>query len=213
MSVQQINLLHGDLLPKTDPLTAQHLLSLWGAFVVVLIGLTSWFQWSVSSLEDEAVTSQQQLDVLVQANAASRRNQTDPAAMRDEIRSLENQLMQQQSFVAALTDRSGTGGFSARLKALAAARVNDVWLDRIQLAKGTLLPDQESGPGMTVPAPARIVLEGGAVDAAAVPRLLRKLSGQAEFQGEHFNLMTIQRQDDAPTLRFKVSDSSSEQSG
>lgn len=187
--MQQINLLSGELLPRTEPLVARHFAVGWGVLALVLAMVTAWHGISLWSLQSDLASTQSELDTLRTANATKRANVTDPEALRQQVNQLQEQQFVQNELMTLLQSEQQTAGFSAYLTSLAHARVDGLWLNEILIAHN---------------ATRQLTLKGATVDALRVPELLQNLASQDQFAGQRFERLDLSADDDTDTVQFAI---------
>lgn len=188
---QQINLYLDEFRERTDPLDAKHigigvivLLAILGAVSAGLVWQTREVEARVAGLERERDTIQAGM------NRKQERLQSLQAEQDDDerLRRLRAELAAKQRLVDYLeSGRFGTrGGFSDWLEALARNRVEDLWLERVELRAG--------GEHLRVAGHARAP--------ETVPAFLGGLAEQEAFSGYRFRTMRIDRAEEGDRLDF-----------
>ncbi|MBL8481020.1 MAG: hypothetical protein JNJ60_02405 [Rhodocyclaceae bacterium] len=184
---QNINLFDPALRPRRDLLRAVPLAAAWFA-CLLLVGAAAWAaQAERGKRQDELQSARQDAERerkrFASAGALIRQLRPD-AELLAELQRLE-QAEGALGEVARTLKRGlpGAGsGFAPALRALAASRHESIWLTHIELAAGG----------------AEINLAGRALDAAALPDWIGRLSAQAQFHGHSFADLSIRRPPAAP---------------
>ena len=100
-----------------------------------------------------------------------------------EVARLAVALKGRRQLIDSLSTRVDDGaGMSVYLAGLARRRLDGLWLTGVQIAKGG----------------AELQIKGSALDPELVPRLVQRLSAEAEFQGRKFRTLTIERPESDP---------------
>jgi hypothetical protein len=188
---QQINLYLDELRERTDPLDAKHI----GIGVIVLLAVlaavSAGLVWQARQVEGRVAGLQRERDtVQAELNRQQERLQSLRADQDDDqrLQRLRAELAAKQRLVDYLeSGRFGTrDGFSEWLQALARNRVEDLWLERVQLRAG--------GQHLRV--------AGHALVPETVPAFLGGLAEQEAFNGYRFRTMRIDRSDEGERLEF-----------
>lgn len=196
--MQQINLLAGELLPKTEPLVARHFVAGWGVLALLLAVITAWHGISLWILQGDLQAAQSELATLRSANATGRANVIDPEALRQQVSELQARQSEQSALMALLQAEQQVTGFSAYLTSLAEARVEGLWLNEILIAHN---------------ATRQLTLKGATVDAVHVPELLQNLANETLFAGQRFEQIDLSADDDEQTVQFAIVSPQGEPSG
>jgi len=175
--MQQINLLNGGLILKTQHWVAKHFLMTWAGFAFLLVIFTSWQGLSLWELKSEMSQTETDVQKLRAANEIARTKSAEPSGMRDQIAALQVQQREQDSLVELLRSQQQSRGFSEYLTGLANAHVDGLWLNEIEIV-------HDRGR--------RISLRGSALNARFVPLLLRNLAAEQQFSGQRFEQLELQ---------------------
>lgn len=196
--MQQINLLSGDLLPKSEPLVARQFVVAWGCLALVLATITSWQSLSLWGLQSDLATTQTELDQVTQANARQRAQTVDPEVLREQVSRLHKQQLEQKQLMAWLRNEAESAGFSPYMAALARARVDGLWFDEFRIAHN----------------PVRYVaLKGATVDALHVPAMLQNLASEEQFAGQRFEQIELLSNPDEDIIEFAIASPEVDASG
>jgi Tfp pilus assembly protein PilN len=184
---QQINLLDQGFRPKAVPLSAQFVVTMCVAVVVVL-GLfyvvtksqLPKLQAQAARLASEYDNQQQRLTSL----SAQAGQKFDSTALDDEIARLMEEKKTKANVVNLLAGQSlgNTTGFSTYLEGLARQIHSGVWLREIVIHNG--------GSDMSI--------AGSTLDPKLVPKYLQRLSKESVFSGTEFNSFEMRRQEKQP---------------
>ncbi len=188
---QQINLYLDEFRRRTDPLDAKHI----GIGVIILLAIlaavSAGLVWQAREVEARVAELERERDTAqAELNRRQGRLQSLQAEQDDdeELRRLRAELAAKQRLVDYLeSERFGTrGGFSNYLEALARNRVEDLWLQRVELRAGGN----------------RLRVAGHALEPRTVPAFLTGLADQESFSGYSFRTMRIDRTEEGDRLDF-----------
>ena len=196
--MQQINLLNGELLPRTERLFAHQFALAWGGFALLLVLISGWQGFSMHGLESDIAQTKTEVERLRVANEAERAKAVEPTDLRDQVTSLQQQQDEQDQLVELLNNQQRSPGFLQYLNGLGRARVDGLWLSQITIS-------HESGR--------RISLKGSAMDPSHVPRLLQNLALQSEFKGQRFGQIEVKADLDRRLVEFTISSPEAGSSG
>jgi hypothetical protein len=188
--MQQINLLNGELLPRTEHLFARQFVTSWGGFALLLAIISGWQGFSMHGLENDIAQTKTDVERLRAANAAALAKTVEPQDLRDQVTSLQRQQDEQGQLVELLNNQQRSPGFLQYLNGLGRARVDGLWLSQITIS-------HVSGR--------RISLKGSAMDPGHVPRLLQNLASQSEFKGQRFDQLEVKADLDHRKVEFTIS--------
>ncbi|MFT5321215.1 MAG: hypothetical protein ACI934_001363 [Pseudohongiellaceae bacterium] len=177
---QQINLYLAEFRKQKDWLDLNSMLSLIGVLLIVLLAVTGFEFWKVSTLESELKISQQNRAILAaetQQLIDSYGVQSEDPEIRAGIIGLEEELSGKEILLSFLDGRDigATDGFSGYLADLA----------RYHLA-GLRLTSVELGSGGN-----EINLDGEVLAAELVPLYLQSLRRGPSFRGKEFEMIRI----------------------
>ncbi|MFL0796717.1 MAG: hypothetical protein K6L73_04430 [Cellvibrionaceae bacterium] len=192
-SVQQVNLLPPELMPKQVLLSARQSLLLAGVFFLGMLMITLLSQQSLSDLKQQEENTRQQLTTLEQQLQQLQQliRSTDSKALDRKLVTMEERLDRRRELQQALAGRQMDEGqsFSRLLTGLSKHHVNGISLDRFRL--------QQSG---------HIDMAGEVREAQLVPRYLKALREDIAFQSTRFGPLLLERKDNARYLEFAVGD-------
>ncbi|MBL8472575.1 MAG: hypothetical protein KF778_10840 [Rhodocyclaceae bacterium] len=179
---QNINLFDVSLRPRRDLLRARPLACVW-LITAALMGAGAWAaQAQRAGRQDELQAARQEVERerkrFAAAGAAIRGLRPD-AELLAELQQLEQAEISLGEVARTLKGGlPGTGsGFAPALRALAASRQEGIWLTHVELAVGG----------------AEISLAGRALDSAALPAWIARLSAQPQFHGHSFGDLSLRR--------------------
>jgi len=159
-----------------------------GALVLAGLGLMyAYARLQLAHLEGERARLERQ--VAERAARIERLAQQYPPRKRDEalarrVAQLERELAAKRRVVAGLESGAfgNTEGLSPYLEALARRRVPGLWLRTVAVGEGG----------------SALLLEGSALKAELVPRLVRALGAEVAYTGRTFERLVIERPQEAP---------------
>ena len=104
--------------------------------------------------------------------------------LEQKIETLETQLNQKTEVIDRFTDRKqgNTSGFSPYLEGLARQSIPNLWLKGIHIQNGG----------------EQLSINGSALEAAQVPRYLRRLAEEEVYTGKEFRMFNLSRPEDEP---------------
>ncbi len=108
------------------------------------------------------------------------------------IERLETQKKQKTRVIDLFADQKqgNTSGFSVYLAGLARQRIPDLWLEGFRIRGGG----------------GQLLIDGSALEAAQVPRYLRRLAAEEVYAGKEFRMFHLSRPDNEPWhVDFSVS--------
>jgi Tfp pilus assembly protein PilN len=192
---QQINLYQTAARGQRMTLSAATLAVGLLATIAVLVAIWIYGSRQVATLEASLVTlraqQQQLLDVATTADTA-RGERKRPQSLQVQVKQLQLELAQHQRALELLRDGAAgeSGGFAARLAALAHQHMDGIWIDHLVLggAAGVL-----SVSGVTR-------------DADLVPRYLRGLAAEPALAGTRFDEFGIEGPKYVPTTTDATAD-------
>lgn len=176
---QQINLLLPELRPKRDWLAFPVVAVAALAGLALMAGAGIWGRFQVQAqtqrqaqADAELKTLQQQVQGLAQALAGRRPN----AALQAEIDSLNESLRQREEALRVLEEgKVGVdGGYASLMRGFARQVMDGVWLTGFSTA------------GQDVE------IRGRLGDPSLLPQYIRRLNGEATFQGRRFSALEMQ---------------------
>jgi len=151
------------------------------ATIAVLVAIWIYGSRQVATLEASLVTlraqQQQLLDVATTANTA-RGERKRPQSLQAQVKQLQLELAQHQRALELLRDGAAgeSGGFAARLAALAHQHMDGIWIDHLVLG---------GAAGM-------LSVSGFTRDADLVPRYLHGLAAEPALAGTRFDEFGIE---------------------
>lgn len=187
--MQQVNLLSEELQPRAEPFVASQLLMVWAGFAVILVLVTAVQGLSLWSLHGERVATAEEVQSVRARNAEQRVASAEPVDLKTRVAELAAEQRRQQDMLALLRTEQETRGFADYLESLAAARVDGLWLETIQIRHGVRR---------------HVRLSGLAQDPLHVPRLLHNLAEQEPFIGQRFEELLLEANGDL--VRFAIVD-------
>ena len=179
--MQQVNLLSDDLSPRQETLVASQFLVVWAGFAGLLVAASLWQGLSLWSLYDEKTATAQEVQTLRSRNAEQRVASAEPVDLKSKVAELAAAQAEQQQLLTLLRAEQETLGFAAYLESLAAARVDGLWLDNIQIRHGERR---------------HVRLSGLAQDPLHIPELLLNMSEEAPFAGQRFEQLELEAEGD-----------------
>lgn len=198
--MQQADLLVPELQPRREHLTLNQLLVIWGAFVAVLLVISSWEGIRAWRLATEQAQMQEHFQELARTNEALRSSfsTTPEPELITEVEELRERFRNQALMVNAVEDyeHASDEGFSGYLRDLAAQHVEGLALSRIELRDGG----------------SRILLSGETEAPVNVPLFLKRLSQGESFRGHRFDGFELEALDSG-LLRFDITGPERERSG
>ncbi len=104
--------------------------------------------------------------------------------LEQKIETLETQLNQKNEVIDRFTDhkQGNTSGFSLYLEGLARQSIPNLWLKELQIQSGG----------------EQLSIAGSALEAAQVPRYLRRLAEEDVYAGKEFRMFHLSRPEDDP---------------
>ena len=187
--MQQVNLLSDDLSPRQEPLVASQFFVIWAGFAGLLVLASVWQGLSLWSLYGEKSATAEEVQVLRSRNAEQRIASAEPVDLKSKVADLAAEQTQQRQLLALLRAEQETLGFAAYLESLAAARVDGLWLDTIQIRHGERH---------------HVRLSGLAQDPLHVPELLLNMAEEAPFEGQRFEQLKLEA--DGDLVQFAIVD-------
>ena len=190
---QQINLYQPIFRRQQHVFSAFAMAKVIGIIAVALTLTYAYGIWQVSGLEAEVVLLEgrekayaAQLARLDPTDAIQRREQ-----LEDELRGLNETLLQRQKLVETLRDRplGSVRGFSAQLIALARSHQEGLWLTRMVFSGAS----------------GELQLSGISLRPESIPKYLQQLGDEEAMHGQRFDTFEIERQDGGGRLHFRVS--------
>lgn len=198
---QQINLYQSA--QRQTRMTLSALTLAIGLLVTSAVLTTMWFYDSrqLATLRQSVLAlraqQQQQLDAATVADTA-RSGHKRPQTLQAQVKQLQLELAQHQRALELL--RAGaageSGGFAARLAALAHQHVDGIWIDHLVLG---------SAAGV-------LSVSGGTRDADLVPRYLRGLAAEPALAGARFDEFGIEGPKYVPAVTESASDATASSS-
>ena len=180
--MQQVNLFQAQFKSKSEPLMMQQLLFVAAGFVVVLVMLSLYRQWSSSTLEAEYQQQLQQLATLNKQLIPLKQIQ----ANKKKSPQIEKQLAQKQKTVNSkqqlikiMGQRSfgNTEGFTKQLTGLAQQRIEGLWLTSLTIRSGGVFMD----------------LQGNSLRPELLPQYIQRLSNETIFKGSKFDTLVMEQ--------------------
>ncbi|MEM9620725.1 MAG: hypothetical protein AAF993_03695 [Pseudomonadota bacterium] len=195
-SLQQINLLSDDLLPRAQPLHEKQLLAGCLIFAALLIGWSLLDAFALGGLSDDIdeanralATLNSQIEELREAQAGGE------TALRAELTRLRARRAE-QSMLAQILNQEGRGsggeagaGIASAMVVLAENRLPGLWLSEL-----TIYPRHMPF----------LQLKGHALDPVMVPRYLQKLADGGRFTGHRFERVEVRRADAQDRVDFEL---------
>jgi hypothetical protein len=178
---QYINLVNPALRKRREPISALTLAAALGALFVVLASAHIYVRLRADARQAELQQLQARLKVeqerLGGAEKAVAEARPD-ARLRAEIAALREALKARQAAMAVLEQGAlgDTEGFSGQFRAFARQSMDGLWLTGFAL----------SGAGRDM------LIQGRALSAEKVPAYIRRLNGEAVFQGRSFAALAIE---------------------
>ena len=185
--MQQINLYQEQFRTRRDPLDARHLGAGLVVLLIVLAAASVWLHQRAGDAAERAAAAERERDRLERRvlELRSRLEQRQAAASGavDEATRLRAELAAKRRVLEYLESGpiARRDGFSGHLQGLARRVVDDVWFDRIAFERG----------GET------LRLEGHALRADDVPRMIAALGEEAAYAGRAFRTLVIERPENA----------------
>ena len=198
---QQINLYQPIFRRQQHVFSAVAMVKVVGVVAVALALVYFYGVWQVLGLEAEVVILEgrekayaAQLARLDPTETIQRRQR-----MEDELKQLNETLLQQQRLVEILREQplGSTGGFSTQLAALARGHHDGLWLTRMVFSGGT----------------GEMQLSGVSMRPETIPEYLRRLGDEEALQGQRFDTFEIDRPEGSTQVNFRVSSQSLSQEG
>ncbi len=198
---QQINLYQPIFRRQQHVFSAIAMAKIVGIVAVALALVYVYGVWQVLGLEAEVVLLEgrekayaAQLARLDPTETIQRRQQ-----LEDELRQLNETLVQRQQLVEILRDQPlGTvSGFSAQLTALARRHHEGLWLTRMVLSGAS----------------GEMQLSGISIRPESVPEYLQQLGEEEALEGQRFDTFEIERPDGGARVHFRVSSRDLNQDG
>ena len=174
MSLQLINLLAPELKPTRLWLGSKDLLLGCAGFAALLIIYSGFQALNLPGLKQIETEARAQLASMQQVNPGSN------AQISAEVENLRAAYTRQQQVLVALED-TPRYDFSSYLRGLAEARVEGVWLEKIELVR--------------TPADTRVGLTGRSLATPLVPELLDALLADGVFGDHRFTDLEIKKLD------------------
>lgn len=184
---QEVNLLDQGFRPKVVPLSAQLLITVTAAVILVLMvfyviakSQIPRLQEQMAQLDKEYTTQQNRLDQL----SARLGQEQDTARLDSEIEKLSKEKKTKSDVVNLLSGKSlgNTTGFSSYIEGLARQIESGLWLRRITISNG--------GSDLSI--------TGSTLDPRLVPVYLQRLSKESAFAGTEFKTFEMQRRKKEP---------------
>jgi hypothetical protein len=195
---QQINLYQTAARGQRMTLSATTLAVGLLATTAVLVAIWIYGSRQVATLEATLVTlraqQQQQLDVATAADTA-RGERARPQSLQAQVRQVQFELAQHRRALELLRGGAAgeSGGFAARLAALAHQHMEGIWIDHLVL---------DGAAGL-------LSVSGGARDADLVPRYLHGLAAEPALAGTRFDEFGIEGPKYSPAATSDATASSS----
>lgn|GEM_PF-2752688 len=186
--IQQVNLLSTEPESDKQPLVASHVALVWGALVVVLLGVSGWEAFDLTGLKDEALAKEQEIQALKANNALQ--TQSPTVDLEAQVSRLNALWVEQSQLVALLDENQPHSGFARYLDDLGRVGMKGVWLQKIEIDHGVRR---------------EVALRGGALRPELVPEFLFALSNRPSFQGRRFGRIEVTDAED-PALPDGVVD-------
>jgi hypothetical protein len=180
--MQQINLFQPQFRNKTEPFGMQQLLWSVAGFVAILVVLSLYRQWNISTLDSSLQQQKQQLATLnkmlvplKQSQAAIRKSPLVQKALEKK----QNKVNTKQQLIKIMSQRSfgNTEGFTKQLTGLAQQRIEGLWLTALTLRSGGVYMD----------------LQGNSLRPEYLPQYIQRLSNETIFKGSKFDTLVMQR--------------------
>ena len=196
---QQINLYQPIFRKQRHIFSGLTMLQGTGVVIVALMLVYLYGLWQVLGLEAEVV----QLEGREKAFSAQLAR-LDPGeslearrALEDELKALNDTLIQQQKLVDVLEREpmGSTEGFSEHLAALARQHGDGLWLTRMLFHGGS----------------GEMELVGTSIDPELVPQYFQRLGDERALEGQRFDILAIERAEAAANVTFRVSSKSLEE--
>ncbi len=193
---QQINLYQPIFRRQQHVFSAVAMVKVVGVVAVALALVYFYGVWQVLGLEAEVVILEgrekayaAQLARLDPTETIQRRQR-----MEDELKQLNETLLQQQRLVEILREQplGSAGGFSMQLAALARGHHDGLWLTRMVFSGGT----------------GEMQLSGVSMRPETIPEYLRRLGDEEALQGQRFDTFEIDRPEGSAQVNFRVSSQS-----
>lgn len=199
--MQQINLYQEQFRRRRDPFGARMLAGAMAAVLLLLVGISIWMQSRAEEAAARLERVEQQRDRVerrvLEARSRLDRLESEDAAAASEPQRLRRELAAKRRLMEYLQDGplSRRDGFSSHLDGLARRVVDKVWFDRIRFERGG----------------ERLRLEGHALEAADVPRMIAALGEESAYAGHAFRSLIIERPEDAEwQVDFRLASSASD---
>jgi len=161
-----------------------------GIALTLIYFITVWRGSVVGNEYNRLVATRDTATRRVNELAAQLQGKTGDPAIESEVTALTAERDRKKQALAALSQRDAgggtSGGFSPQLIGLARARLNGLWLTRIEVSGEEL------------------ALQGVALSEELIPRYLRRLGTENVFAGTAFEQARIERADEGEELRFEL---------
>ncbi len=190
-SVQQVNLLPPELMPKKILISAGQSLAIAGFFFLVMLLVTMLSQQSLTDLKQQEEGARQQLATLEQQLQQLQQilRSTDSKALDRKLVAMNERLERRRELQEALAGRQMDEGqsFSRLLTGLSKHHINGISLEGFRL--------QQSG---------HIDMVGEVREAELIPRYLQALRKDLAFQSTRFGTLLLERTPKTRYLEFAV---------
>lgn len=185
--MQQINLYQDQFRTRRDLLGARFIALALGVLLIALVGISVWLQFEAAETASRLAAAEQRRDRVEQQMLAMRTRlekiEAEDAARVDLPARLRAELAAKRRLMDYLEGGplARRDGFSRHLEGLARRVVDDLWFDRVVFELGG----------------DRLRLEGHALRAEDVPRMIAALGDEAVYAGHAFRSLLIERPEDA----------------
>ena len=160
-----------------------------GIALTLIYFITVWRGSVVANEYNRLVATRDTATRRVNELAAQLQGQSGDPAAESEVTALTAERDRKKQALSALSQREagdGSGGFSPQLIGLARARLNGLWLTKIEV----------SGE--------QLALQGVALSEELIPRYLRRLGSENVFAGTAFEQARIERAAEGEELHFEL---------
>jgi len=182
---QQINLYQPRFRKQEKVFSAQSMLVVLVAAMVVLFGVYGYAKWNVVSLANESERLQKQKvneTARLEGLAVKFPVKKKSRLIEQQLKDLQGEKKAKQYLVNTLSGRSigNSSGFSSYFAGIARKHVKGMWIRRLELDNGGDV----------------IGIYGSTLKPELVPQFLQSLSEEESFAGSEFQIFNMQRDED-----------------